>query len=568
MGNWSLGPALRRAGSWLLFGLLSGTCAVVLAQPGPHVSCSASALPTAVYASGIAQPVADILVRCTAPTASLPAVRDDLLLDISLALNVNVTNPVRESAGRLLTDAALVVNGNDCASPSSMGSVFGSCGSPDSSVQDPQLGQYVGEGTLEWAAVSIPFPGAVRPGALARANPAVSTLRIRGVRGNASQLDLGASGGLGGPALVGSLALRSASAVSIRDGTVDLAYPTAGLWISDADEDSVAACHGAQGGLATVHVGEGFPTAFRSEAGASPNPSATRIALTFDDVPDGVTLRVPSAVRCGHFGAGGVVTGSPGALAFGLVRGHGPDGSGGSATTATGSVIPDIAVDLVDGAGDAVFEVVSQDPSRVEDCHIPLQFETDSGQRADAHASVRAGFAPRGAVQATSSTAPLNRFAPLAAGRAARVGVSGCDTTLMFPFVTNQAGFTTGIVITHGSRRALTGDSGEQAGSCDLHYYGALPDGEELLLIQYSTMIEPGDQLVFTLSAGNPDRNILGLNQFQGYVMASCRNPDARGYAFISDGFGGIADLAMGYLAPVVPAGPDGRRLVNTEGSR
>ena len=128
--------------------------------------------------------------------------------------------------------------------------------------------------------------------------------------------------------------------------------------------------------------------------------------------------------------------------------------------------------------------------------------------------------------------------------------------------MTNQAGFTSALLITHGSRRALTSAAGGQAAACDLHYYGQTSEGNETFLIQHSTVIDPGEQLVFTLSEGNPARNILGVEQFQGYVIAACGYPDARGYAFISDGFGGRPDLAMGYLAPVIAIGPGGRRLV------
>ncbi len=233
-----------------------------------------------------------------------------------------------------------------------------------------------------------------------------------------------------------------------------------------------------------------------------------------------------------------------------------------------GGTSPGVPLELFEGIGRAVYEVTSHDPSQVEDCHVPVLFEADSGRTANARATVRAGLAPRSSIFVPSADAPRPRFAAPPASRETTVGVAGCGSTLMFPFVTNQAGFTTGIVITHGSRQALTGGSNEQAGSCDLHYYGATAEGEEVLLIQYSTMIDPGDQLVFTLSGGNPVRNIIGTNQFQGYMMAVCGNPHARGYVFISDGFGGIADLAMGYLAPVVPVGPDGKRLVHAEDLR
>ena len=138
----------------------------------------------------------------------------------------------------------------------------------------------------------------------------------------------------------------------------------------------------------------------------------------------------------------------------------------------------------------------------------------------------------------------------------------------MFPFVSNQGGFDTGIVITHGSLRSLSGTQAAQAGSCQLHYYGSTAAGEELLLVQHSTPLNPGQQLVFTVSGGNPVQNILGTEQYQGYLIAVCGYPGARGYAFISDGFGAIPDLGMGYIAPVVPVNSEGRRLVPREAGR
>ena len=317
-----------------------------------------------------------------------------------------------------------------------------------------------------------------------------------------------------------------------------------------------------------LRVREGFSSAFRSRAAAPAAPPATRILLEFSDVSTGVSLRLPAAVQCkGPVPARGR-SGFAETLPLRLVEGHGPNGTGGSVISAGAGTVPSVAVDLLNGAGRAVYEVTSHDPSQVEECDIAVLFEASSGRTANARATVRAGLAPRGSIAAPDAGMPQARFAAPPASQETMLGVSGCGTTLMFPFVTNQAGFTTGIVITHGSREALTGVSNERAGSCDLHYYGATAEGEEVLLIQHSTMIDPGDQLVFTLSGGNAERNIIGLDQFQGYMMAVCGNPRARGYAFISDGFGGIADLAMGYLAPVVPVGFDGRRLVSSEDPR
>ena len=103
------------------------------AQPGPLVSCTATAGPLPVYASGITERLSDILIQCRAGTPALPAPRADIGLALSVSLNVTVTNAV-DSEGGQLSAAVLIVNGNDCARPSASGSTFGSCGAPSASV--------------------------------------------------------------------------------------------------------------------------------------------------------------------------------------------------------------------------------------------------------------------------------------------------------------------------------------------------------------------------------------------------------------------------------------------------
>ena len=554
--------------SRLLGGLFSAFLGwIAQAQPGPLVSCAATASPMPVLASGITERLSDILVECRIGTPALPAPRADLRLAISVSLNVSVTNAV-DSEGGLLPAAVLVVNGNDCARPSASGSTYGSCGAPLAFVQDPQYARLTGVGSLEWSGVTMPFPGALardRPG---ETNPAVSTLRIRGIQGNASQLQLASAAGPAGPPVSGRVSIRSDSAIALKNGAVDLAYPMPGLGLSVAVGEPAAACQGDERGSATVHLREGFASAFRSRGQSRTSQQSTRMLLEFRDLPDGVLVRVPPVVSCNQPRFDGSVPGIPDALSLGLVTGHSPDGIGGSANSGIGGPELRVPATVSDGAAQAVYEVLAADPSQVEDCHVPVLFEADSGRAGNARATVTGSLAPRSTVFVASGDAPLPRFAASPRSRAARVDLAGCSTTLLFPFVSNQAGFTTGVVITHGSQQALTGATDEQAGSCDLHYYGSTAEGEEVLLVQHSTLIDPGEQLVFTLSGGNPARNILGTDQFQGYLMATCGYPHARGYVFISDGFGGIADLAMGYLAPVVPLGPDGKRLVLGGGNK
>ena len=111
------------------------------------------------------------------------------------------------------------------------------------------------------------------------------------------------------------------------------------------------------------------------------------------------------------------------------------------------------------------------------------------------------------------------------------IEVSPCQTTLLFPFVTNQAGFDTGIAISNTSM---------QAGSCTISYHGvAAPDDWD------SDEIAAERQEIFLLSA-----TAMG---FQGYIMADCSFQDGHGFGFVSNGYPtGPSTLAQGYLAVVM----------------
>lgn len=520
------------------------------AQADVAVTCTASAAAAPVRAAGVAETLPDILLSCVPESPLPPGPRDDLNLSISVTLNASVTNTISSGPGGDISDAVLVVNGNDCATPSANGSTYGSCDAPLVTVQDPQFGRLTGVTALTWTNVSLPFPGDLTQGG--------STLEIRGIRANASQVRLGGGSSSGAP-VAAALELRSASGVALRNASLRLANSLTGIRLAVADTEPAAACGGDSRGTATVVVQEGFASAFRAGSETALPAEPTRVMLDIQDVPDGVELRIPSFVACHQPDFDGSAGVSLDSLALALVDGHDATGAGGSAeASGTGTDMP---VLLADGVGRAVYEVVADDPGQVEDCHIPVLFETSDQRVGSARAMFAASFAPRSAVSRAAASAPSPRFAPALALADAEVSLAACSTRLLFPFVTNQAGFDTGLVITHGSLQALTDTVPEQAGSCDLHFYGVGGDGEDELLVQYTTAIDPGEQLVFTFSGGNPARNIIGMDQFQGYLIADCGYPGARGYVFMSDGFGGIADLAMGYLAPVIPFDAEGRRL-------
>jgi large repetitive protein len=115
-----------------------------------------------------------------------------------------------------------------------------------------------------------------------------------------------------------------------------------------------------------------------------------------------------------------------------------------------------------------------------------------------------------------------------------------CQTVLLYPFVTNQAGFDTGIAIANTSSDPF--GTPPQTGTCSLNWYGtAAPTAPTT-----TPTVTNGTDYTLLASATVPG--------FQGYMIAVCNFQYAHGFAFISDV--GATKLAMGYLALVVPDPP------------
>lgn len=106
-------------------------------------------------------------------------------------------------------------------------------------------------------------------------------------------------------------------------------------------------------------------------------------------------------------------------------------------------------------------------------------------------------------------------------------------TTLLFPFVTSQTGFNTGIAISNVSEDGILPPA---SGACTLSWFGLLAPSTPTS----SPSIAGGTSFLNLVSIMAPG--------FQGYTIAHC-NFNAQGFAFISDF--GAQNLAMGYL-PIV----------------
>jgi hypothetical protein len=272
--------------------------------------------------------------------------------------------------------------------------------------------------------------------------------------------------------------------------------------------------------------------------------SGTRLRVVFTDVPAGVSLFVSTRQW-----------GAPAGTTQLVLVNVAPDGSGDfapvNATTTSAYAIAPVPVS--GGVGVAVWEVVDTDPNQVEsvDVGVVIAYRANppAGLPALGTMKASASFAPISTLNTQQGMAvPIPRFRDTGTARNLVV-INPCQTNLLFPFVTNQAGFDTGIAIANTSRDPF--GTVTQSGACTLNYYGAGPGGAAAPSPQTSSVIAAGDVAVFTLSAGGT-HGITATPGFQGYIIAQCRFQYAHGFAFISDL--GAAKLSHGYLALVMDA--------------
>jgi predicted ThiF/HesA family dinucleotide-utilizing enzyme len=542
------------------------------------VTCQATAVPPVVRAEGIAELVGDIVLTCTntPPAGNNGPQTQFLVTNVSVSLNVNVTNNIDFTAEDDITDAVLVINENNCTDPSTAGTVFSSCGAPDGGFQDPQFGRLANVNRLEWNRVSIPVPGAARDGFVGTADcsiagqcfPFVTTIRITSIRGNASQLGVPGQATFPSTQITAFVSITGPTTLPVTNNVLNVAVPILGLIVEGDDVISGLQCldteeHG------VITLKEGFATSFKTIGLPSYQPGntqwesgyyapgsnngagasqGTRFLISFFNIPEGVEIKVNEYIDHGFLN----ITGD--ALALAYVSGADSNGAGGSAVSTTDPT-DTRTVSLSGGFGTVVYEVLDNNSFRVEECDVPIWVSWEADTANDLPAvgtgSFSASFAPLSTITVADADAPEPRFIDTSGDPEGIISIARCNTTLLFPFVSNQAGFDTGLAISNTSKDWLGTEP--QAGACTIHYHGSTTGGGAAPPDQTSTVIAAGDQLIFTLSAGSPASNIAGAPEFQGYIIAVCEFQYGHGFAFITDGFGGVPALAQGYLALVIP---------------
>jgi len=283
-----------------------------------------------------------------------------------------------------------------------------------------------------------------------------------------------------------------------------------------------------------------YPVATCSDCGPSSRPAITAVRAATTS-----TLTMARLVTTDANGGG----------SFSRVTGTNTSSFDGGAATAP--------IALNNGAGMAVWEVLQADPltSQTYEFGVGVSYVANTSNNLPGlgSATVAGSFAPLSTVTTQSASAPLPRFADTSSARTIFT-ISACTTNILFVFLTNQAGFDSGIAISNTSVDPF--GTAPQSGPCKLNYYGETTGGGAAPAAQTSAVVPAGKQLTAVLSTGG-NYGIAATPGFQGYMIAQCQFQYAHGFAFISDV--GANRVSEAYLGLILDSGLPSRTLFSSE---
>lgn len=531
-----------------------------LSAQSPPFGCNVvTGVPPIVRAEGVTDLVGDVVLRCTggAPTATGIQVPQ---ANIQVFLNTNITSRI---LGDIFSEALLLVD--EPAPENQRPCLSGPCGLTGvgpagirynlpgpSTIPNVFQGQQAGVNSVIWAGVPIDPP----------ASGLIRTIRITNVRANATQI--GSSTTLVPSQVVMSISISSAS-IPLTSAQQVVAFVTPGLSFSFASIDETGnVVESAPGsvtqllpcktsGQLVARFRESFASSFKTRGttasgtpyspDSSPPPipqpipgqtyfsetgfynpalpstnglnragladQGTRLMLRFSNLPSGVSVFVDLYERSASPSRARLVS---------------TDRNGAGAFTPMPSEGAQLSV--VDGSAMAVWEVLSSNPTLIEtlDFTITVSYGTGIAGTVSAGGS----FAPTSVTAMASSDVPIPRFG--AGTLRPAFAISECRFSILFPFVSNQNGFDTSLVIANTTLDPL--GSVPQSGDCRLYFYGTTGAGGSSPSPQTSTAVPAGGQLIWTLSTGG-NYGISPTPNFQGYVIASCGFPLMHGFARI-----------------------------------
>ncbi|HPT27761.1 MAG TPA: hypothetical protein PLZ95_15185 [Bryobacteraceae bacterium] len=578
----------------LLLVVLAFTAGIASAQTVNPLQCVASAgVPPLARAEGLAEEIGQVTITCTGgnPTAVGAAIPT---VNIQIYLSTNITSRLisgTASEAMLLIDEPLSAQSTAvaqylCAAP-------GNC--PMNAASSIGVGNYTGasagrenvyqavkagENSLAWLGVPVDPPG----------TSGNRVLRMVNVRADAASV--GVSSTLIPSNIIMYITISGTGALPLSNNTLNVAYVAKGMTFS-ATGGSYNQCE-PDTYYYDLNFKENFGTAFRhnnilldvdpntagtqtyqnqfmpgtiyntesmwSSTGLLPagNSAAgvagvasqgTRLIARFSNVPANITLTAP-----------GVNSG--GTDVAWRVTSHDTNGAGGTAANTSGTV------SLSGGAGIAVWEIMQSNPGNINTVTFTMSLSYSASPLPGlGTATVTGNYAPTSTLNTMQliSVAPAPRFVndPQSA---TTFTINSCQTNLLFPYITNAAGFDTGISIANTTADPY--DTPDQEGPCTLYFYGMTGAVDTNPPTQTSGTVPAGKSLIFTLSNGGgvqgaSTATVNAAPDFTGYMIARCNFQYAHGYAFISDL--GIRNWAQGYIALVLDQALGSRTGVDSE---
>ena len=202
-------------------------------------------------------------------------------------------------------------------------------------------------------------------------------------------------------------------------------------------------------------------------------------------------------------------------------------------------------------SGAVVWEVLDANPGQITSMDFGVVVNYGSSPLPNlGSATVTGNYAPLSTV-ATFAGAPIPRFLDNPQS-AATFSINSCRTDLLYPFISHQSGFDTGIIVANTSASPFEAFAPRQTGKCTYYYYGTFPDPSKTTFQQTTTTnVEPGTLAAATLSGGG-DHGLGPVAGFQGYLIVRCDFQYAHGFAYISPFGAPLSGGATGYVALVM----------------
>ncbi len=276
----------------------------------------------------------------------------------------------------------------------------------------------------------------------------------------------------------------------------------------------------------------------------------TRLIARFNNVANGLQVWVENNPNVFSIQSGSTTASVANITGKARLTSTDPNGAGPFSSVATGATGPGFnsnQVSIVGGTGQAVWEIINADTTAIERINIRVfvayNANTTNNLPSLGTATVNGSLAPISTVSTASTTASLPRFIDTAVNRT-WLTINSCRSNILFPFVTNQAGFDTGLAISNTSKDPF--GTSLQTGACTINFYGIVGSSNVCLSFP-SPSITGGQHFVWSLANGGAVTATAG---FQGYIIAQCQFQYGHGYAFISDL--GAQKLAQGYIALVM----------------